>query len=55
MSFNAIAEIFLAQCLQGPYDPIGNDFNGSSLTVPVGAEAIYGLPGALPTNKTPGK
>jgi dipeptidyl aminopeptidase/acylaminoacyl peptidase len=47
-SFNAIAETFLAQCLGGPYQPIGDDFKGSSVTVPAGAEAIHDLPAALP-------
>lgn len=42
-SFNAIAEVFLAQCLGGPYEPIGADFKGSSLTVPAGKEHITTL------------
>ncbi|HSO35543.1 MAG TPA: prolyl oligopeptidase family serine peptidase, partial [Labilithrix sp.] len=42
-SFNAVTEIFLAQCLGGPYEPIGNDFKGSSLTVPAGKENITTL------------
>ncbi len=42
-AFNAIAEIFLAQCLGGPYEPIGADFKGSSLTVPAGKENITTL------------
>lgn len=46
-SFNAIAEIFLAQCLGGPYEPIGKDFERASVTVPVGQDRIYSLPGAL--------
>ncbi|WP_437324281.1 S9 family peptidase [Sorangium sp. So ce381] len=48
MSFNAIAETFLAQCLDGSYEPVGGDFKGSSVTVPVGAEAVHGLSAALP-------
>ena len=43
MSFNAVSEIFLAQCLGGPYAPVGTDLVGSSLQVPAGAEAIHGL------------
>lgn len=39
-SFNAVAEIFLAQCLGGPYLPVGDDFKGSSLQVPEGAKGI---------------
>lgn len=48
MSFNAVAETFLAQCLGGPYQPIGDDFKGSTITVPAGADAIHDLPAALP-------
>jgi dipeptidyl aminopeptidase/acylaminoacyl peptidase len=46
-SFNAIAEVFLAQCLGGPYEPIGADFKGSSLTVPAGKESITTLGDSL--------
>jgi dipeptidyl aminopeptidase/acylaminoacyl peptidase len=46
-SFNAITEIFLAQCLGGSYQPIGADFTGSSLTVPVGKAHITSLSEAL--------
>jgi dipeptidyl aminopeptidase/acylaminoacyl peptidase len=46
-SFNAVAEIFLAQCLGGPYEPIGADFTGASLTVPAGKENIATLGAAL--------
>ena len=46
-SFNAVTEIFLAQCLGGPYEPIGNDFKGSSLTVPAGKENVTTLADAL--------
>ncbi|WP_437523946.1 S9 family peptidase [Sorangium sp. So ce726] len=48
MSFNAIAETFLAQCLDGSYEPVGGDFKKSSVTVPVGAEVVHGLSAALP-------
>jgi dipeptidyl aminopeptidase/acylaminoacyl peptidase len=46
-SFNAVSEIFLAQCLGGPYEPIGQDFKGASITVPAGKENIYSLGDAL--------
>ena len=46
-SFNAVAETFLAQCLGGPYQPIGDDFKGSSITVPEGAANVFGLDAAL--------
>jgi dipeptidyl aminopeptidase/acylaminoacyl peptidase len=47
-SFNAVAEVFLAQCLGGPYEPIAADFKGSSITVPAGKEQIISLPESLP-------
>jgi len=43
LSFNAIADIFLAENLGGRSEPIGNDFEGSSITVPSGAEFILTL------------
>jgi dipeptidyl aminopeptidase/acylaminoacyl peptidase len=46
-SFNAVSEIFLAQCLGGPYEPLGKDLEGSTLTVPAGKEDITSLAEAL--------
>ena len=46
-AFNAVAEGFLAQCLGGRAQPIGNDFQGSSLSVPEGAAHVPGLSDAL--------
>ena len=46
-SFNAVAEVFLAQCLGGPYEPIGADFKGATLTVPAGKENITTLADSL--------
>src|SRR6185503_2938331 len=43
MSFNAVAEIFLGQCLGGAYQPIGDDFRGSTIAVPAGADQVYSL------------
>ncbi|GAI53976.1 unnamed protein product, partial [marine sediment metagenome] len=43
LSFFAITEAFLSECLGGWYEPIGDDFKGSSITVPVGAEEVPGL------------
>ena len=40
MSFNAVAEIFLSQFLGGRSEPIGNDFQNSSITVPAGAQYV---------------
>jgi dipeptidyl aminopeptidase/acylaminoacyl peptidase len=47
LSFFAISEQFLAQCLGGRAEPIGNDFEGSSVAVPAGKEHISGLKDAL--------
>jgi len=47
LSFNAVAEAFLAQCLGGKFQPIGEDFSGSSIEVPAGAEHVPGLGQAL--------
>ncbi len=47
ISFNAVTEVFLAQCLGGPYEPIGKDFAGSSISVPSGKEHVDGLADAL--------
>ena len=47
LSFYAISEAFLAQCLGGRAEPIGDDFEGSSIVVPAGKEHIKGLKEAL--------
>lgn len=47
MSFFAVAEAFLAKHLGGRYQPVGDDFEGASITVPEGAELAPGLEGAL--------
>jgi hypothetical protein len=46
-SFYAIAEGFLSQCLGGRYQPVGDDFKGSSVTVLEGAANVPGLADAL--------
>ncbi len=46
-SFYAIAEGFLSQCLGGRYEPVGKDFEGSSLKVLEGAKNVSGLEAAL--------
>ena len=45
-AFNAVTESFLAGCLGGEYLPF-DSFEGSSITVPVGAEHVPGLSEAL--------
>ena len=47
LSFYAIAEAFLGQCLGGRVEPIGGDFAGSTVTVVTGAEGIVGLREAI--------
>lgn len=47
MSFYAISEVFLGQCLGGRYEEIANQVEGSSVDVPVGVEHIPGLAEAL--------
>jgi dipeptidyl aminopeptidase/acylaminoacyl peptidase len=51
LSFNAITEVFLATWLGGRFEPIGDDFEGSSLAVPVGAQHVPGLEEALAAGK----
>ncbi len=46
-AFNAVAEGFLSQCLGGRAQPIGEDFKGSSISVPEGASGVPGLAEAL--------
>ena len=46
-AFNAVAEGFLSQCLGGRAQPIGEEFKGSSITVPTGADGVPGLAQAL--------
>ncbi len=43
LAFFAITDLFLAEHLGGRSEAIGNDFKGSSVTVPNGAEQIKGL------------
>jgi dipeptidyl aminopeptidase/acylaminoacyl peptidase len=47
LSFNAATEEFLATCLGGRVEPVGNDLAGSSITVPMGVELLPGLQAAL--------
>jgi dipeptidyl aminopeptidase/acylaminoacyl peptidase len=40
LSFNAVTELFLAEHLGGRSEPIGDDFEGSKITVPTGADQM---------------
>jgi len=46
LSFTAVAEAFVGDCLGGRVEPFGADFEGSSITVPSGAEHVEGLDAA---------
>ncbi|HET7402682.1 MAG TPA: S9 family peptidase [Usitatibacter sp.] len=46
-SFYAVSEAFLAECLGGRFEAVGNDFKGSSITVPKGAAYVPGLEAAM--------
>ena len=47
LSFTAVAEAFLSRCLGGRVQPIGDDFDGCSLTVLAGVDEVPGLAEAL--------
>ena len=47
LAFNAVAEAFLAEHLGGRYEPIDDDFKGSTISVPTGAAEVPGLDSAL--------
>jgi dipeptidyl aminopeptidase/acylaminoacyl peptidase len=49
--FSALAELFLAQCLGGPYQPIGDDLAASTIRVSAGAQYMYGLREAMVAKK----
>jgi dipeptidyl aminopeptidase/acylaminoacyl peptidase len=50
-SFSAVTEAFLAQHLGGEYEPVGTDFENSSLHVPVGVDDVPGLGEARPADR----
>ncbi len=52
-SFNAVTEAFLEKQLGGRAQPIGNDFQGASITVPAGANNVPGLEQALTEHQPP--
>lgn len=47
LSFFAVSEAFLAQHIGGRFEPIGDDFQGSTIEAPAGAEQVPGLADAL--------
>jgi dipeptidyl aminopeptidase/acylaminoacyl peptidase len=48
LSFTAVSEGFLSKCLGGRFEPIGDDFQGSSIQVLEGAQYVPGLAEAMP-------
>jgi dipeptidyl aminopeptidase/acylaminoacyl peptidase len=44
LSFNAIVEAFLGECLGGRIEPVGTDFEGSSLEIRMGKEHVSAIP-----------
>jgi dipeptidyl aminopeptidase/acylaminoacyl peptidase len=47
-AFSAVTEAFLSKYLGGRFEPIGKDFEGSTISVPNGAEGVPGLAEAIP-------
>jgi dipeptidyl aminopeptidase/acylaminoacyl peptidase len=47
LSFNAIVEAFLSRHLGGRFEPVGKDFEGSTIQVVTGAEGVPGLAEAI--------
>ncbi len=47
LAFYAVAEAFLSKQLGGRYEPIGDDFEHSTITVPEGADQVPGLADAI--------
>ncbi len=52
LAFNAVTEAFVARFLGGRYEPIGEAFEGSTVTVPTGADTVPGLDEALKERKS---
>ncbi|HMB94850.1 MAG TPA: prolyl oligopeptidase family serine peptidase, partial [Tepidisphaeraceae bacterium] len=50
-SFFAVSEAFLAQHLGGRFEPVGNDFKGSTIDVSAGADQVPGLSDAIKQNQ----
>ncbi len=53
LAFYAVAEAFLAEQLGGRYEPVEGAFEGSSITVPEGADQVPGVAEALEKKNPP--
>ncbi len=51
ISFNAVAEAFLAKCLGGRAEPVGDAFTGASIQASAGMEDVPGLAEAVAAKK----
>jgi dipeptidyl aminopeptidase/acylaminoacyl peptidase len=47
LAFNAVAEAFLGECLGGRVQPVGGDFDGSTVEVEAGADYVSGIAAAI--------
>ena len=52
LAFYAVAEAFLAKQLGGRLEPIGEAFEGSSITIPDGTDQVPGVSEALQQHKS---
>jgi dipeptidyl aminopeptidase/acylaminoacyl peptidase len=50
-SFNAVTEAFLAKHLGGQYEPVGKDFENSTIHIPAGVEGVPGVAESLPQDR----
>ncbi len=53
LAFFAVAEAFLAERLGGRFEPVGEAFEGSSITIPEGADQVPGIAEALKSFAAP--
>jgi dipeptidyl aminopeptidase/acylaminoacyl peptidase len=53
MAFNAVTEVFLAEHLGGRFEPIGEDFKGSTIQVPAGLDDVPAVSTALEAGESP--
>ncbi|MDX1555432.1 MAG: S9 family peptidase, partial [Xanthomonadales bacterium] len=54
LSFMAVTDVFLAECLGGRSQPIGDDFAGSSIQLVHGSEFVPGVAEALQSSAASG-
>lgn len=47
ISFTAVTEAFLAEHLDGRFEPVGGDFDRTSIEIQTGVEQVWGLEEAM--------